>query len=130
MQSPSSYSDGLVTSESCHLLVAAALALGGFSQSSTASLATREQQREPAGQPREQNPGEINAAYTAASGARGEHTARRKGKACEQGHPALFLPLFSRFQFPRKTLLVTFRAELKPYTRLDVVFPLVSSRGK
>lgn len=40
MQSPSSYSDGLVTSESCHLLVAAALALGGFSQSSTASLAT------------------------------------------------------------------------------------------
>lgn len=27
-------------------------------------------------------------------------------------------------------LLVTLRAELKSYTRLDVVFPLVSSRGK
>lgn len=40
MQSPSCYSEGLVMSESCHLLVAAALALGGFSRSSMASLAT------------------------------------------------------------------------------------------
>lgn len=41
MQCPSSYSDGLVTSESCNLLdllVAAALALQGFSQPSTAWL--------------------------------------------------------------------------------------------
>lgn len=33
IESPTSYSDGLVMSESRHLLVAAALALGGFSQS-------------------------------------------------------------------------------------------------
>lgn len=38
MQCPSSYLDGLVTSGSCNLLVAAALALQGFSPSSTASL--------------------------------------------------------------------------------------------
>lgn len=40
IQSPGSFSDGLVMSESRHLLVAAALTLGGSSQSSTASLAT------------------------------------------------------------------------------------------
>lgn len=128
MQCPCSYSDGLVRSESRHLLVAAALALRGSSQSTTA------RQGQPEGAEREKSPRNKCSDIVQRPGARGEHTAvhspahttwEREGAA---GISRIVQSVFSRFQFPFSPaeLPVTLRAELKSYTQLDMFFPLVS----